>query len=98
MASDLLTADDLAELEFAIASVPDAHPMISGCGGVRKMRWARSGMGKRGGIRVIYFHAVRANVILLIAAYAKNVQEDLTSEQKAQIRKAVRAFEESLEA
>jgi hypothetical protein len=43
-------------------------------------------------------HAARFGRVLLIAVYAKNVQEDLTHEQKSKIRKAVQAFEESLEA
>lgn len=75
MIKDLLTDDELADLEFSLAADPQGHPVVPGAGGVRKARWSRSGMGKRGGIRVIYFYVARVQVVLLIAAYAKNVQE-----------------------
>jgi len=93
----LLTADELAELEFALATNPEAHPVIPGAGGVRKMRWARQGMGKRGGIRVIYFYATASGVVLLMTAYAKNMQEDLTNDQKKAIRNSAETFEKSLD-
>lgn len=53
-------------------------------------------MGKRGGIRVIYYYITRADVVLLMTAYAKNVQENLSDEKKKAIRKTVRVFEESI--
>jgi hypothetical protein len=65
-AAKILSPDELAELEEALASDPAAHPVIPGTGGIRKARWAASarpagrpraaGRGKRGGARVIYFH------------------------------------------
>lgn len=96
MISELLTEDELADLEFALAVRPEAHPIIPGTGGVRKMRWARSGMGKRGGIRVIYYYAADLKAALLMTAYAKNVQENLNNDQKKVIRKIRDKFEESL--
>ena len=43
-------------MESAIAADPAAAPVIPGTGGIRKLRWAGSGRGKRGGIRTIYFY------------------------------------------
>ena len=51
----LLSEDDRREMEAAIVAVPDAAPTIRGTGGIRKLRWAGSGRGKRGGVRAIYF-------------------------------------------
>src|SRR6266566_5162907 len=42
-------------MEFFIACAPEDHPVIPGAGGFRKARWARSGKGKSGGFRVVYF-------------------------------------------
>ena len=95
--SSLLAADELARLEYAIACDPTAHPVIPGTGGARKMRWTRAGMGKRGGIRVVYVHVARANIVLLITAYAKNVQENLTDDQKKAVRNLFSEFVKSLE-
>lgn len=54
-----------------IAADPDAGNVIPGADGARKVRWARPGMGKRGGARVIYFHLVGDEVVLLVMVYAK---------------------------
>jgi hypothetical protein len=96
--AELLTVDGVAALEYAIAVAPSAHPVIPGTGGARKMRWARKGMGKRGGIRVIYFYAARYETVLLMVAYAKNTQENLTNDQKKAVRKLTEGFEKELEA
>lgn len=50
----LLPEDARREMEAAIVAAPDAAPVVRGTGGVRKLRWAGSGRGKRGGIRAIY--------------------------------------------
>jgi mRNA-degrading endonuclease RelE of RelBE toxin-antitoxin system len=51
----LLSVDQRQAMEAAICADPLGAPIISGSGGVRKVRWAASGKGKRGGMRVIYF-------------------------------------------
>ena len=54
-----------------IAANPDAGDVIVGADGARKVRWSRSGSGKSGGVRVIYFHLVDDEVVLLVMVYAK---------------------------
>jgi hypothetical protein len=58
--------------------------------GIRKIRVAVGSRGKRGGARVIYYWAVRKDLILLLYAYAKNVSADLTPRQVAQLAKVVK--------
>jgi hypothetical protein len=55
------------------------------------------GSGKRGGVRVIYFYAISAEVVLLISAYAKNEKENLSNDDKKNICRFVEAFKESLQ-
>ena len=63
---------------------------MKGSGGLRKIRWALRGRGKRGGIRVIYYwHAAEATFYMLFT-YPKTVQDDLTTEQLRALRLAVR--------
>lgn len=50
----LLREDARREMEASIVAAPDAAPVIRGAGGIRKLRWAAAGRGKRGGIRTIY--------------------------------------------
>ena len=54
-----------------IAVNPEAGDVIPGADGARKVRWTRAGMGKRGGVRVIYFHLTDDEVVLLVMVYAK---------------------------
>ncbi|MDP4300380.1 type II toxin-antitoxin system RelE/ParE family toxin [Leptothrix discophora] len=61
-----------------IAESPDAGDVIPGAEGARKVRWARPGMGKRGGARVIYFHLVGDEVVLLVMVYAKAERENVS--------------------
>jgi hypothetical protein len=55
--TELLSDEDYSELQQFLLSQPDAGDVIQGTGGLRKVRWAIEGKGKRGGARVIYFHA-----------------------------------------
>lgn len=74
--------------EFAvwIASHPDAGDVIPGSGGCRKVRWSRKGIGKRGGVRVIYFNRLSQGEIWLLLIYAKNARENVP----AHVLKAVK--------
>lgn len=55
-----------------LAQNPEAGDVVSGSGGVRKVRWARTGMGKRGGVRVIHFNQLDSGLIWLLTIYAKS--------------------------
>lgn len=54
-----------------LAAHPEAGDVIPGTGGLRKVRWGRAGMGKRGGARVIYFNRLEQGEIWLLIVYAK---------------------------
>ena len=66
------------------------HPLngevIPGSGGCRKVRWSRAGMGKRGGVRVIYYNQLDNGLIYLLVIYAKAVRGNIP----AHILKAIR--------
>ena len=50
---------------------------MSGSGGIRKVRWARKGQGKRGGMRVIYSTESSKGLIWLLTIYAKSSKESI---------------------
>ena len=60
-----------------ISTNPEAGEVIPKAEGARKVRWAMQGRGKRGGARVIYFNLLDDGLIMLIAVYAKNEQENV---------------------
>lgn len=73
--------EQMAFVDF-IARNPEAGDVIPGTGGVRKVRWARAGSGKRGGARVIYFYYHADAPIYLLLAYAKASRADMTQDEK----------------
>ncbi len=85
----LMSETDRQVMEAAIIAAPKAAPVIRGTGGIRKLRWAGSGRGKRGGIRTIYFYHVGPGAIYLLAAYAKAAQDDLSSADKKALSRLV---------
>jgi mRNA-degrading endonuclease RelE of RelBE toxin-antitoxin system len=62
LVGDYLTDDDYSQLQAALAEAPERGAVVPGSGGVRKLRWAQPGRGKRGGIRVIYYTKTREGV------------------------------------
>ena len=64
------TQEREAFIDF-IAENPDVGDVIPGADGARKVRWRLQGTGKRGGARVIYFHLVGDELVLLVMVYAK---------------------------
>jgi hypothetical protein len=50
---------------------PETGEVIPGSGGLRKLRWTRAGIGKRGGLRVVYFVRFGPNEFWMLAIYAK---------------------------
>lgn len=69
-----------------IAGEPEAGTVIPGSGGCRKVRWARPGMGKQGGTRVIYFTHLAAGELCMLLVYPKAVRDNIP----AHILKAIR--------
>ena len=77
-------------LQLALLLRPEQGPVIPGSGGLRKLRWATAGQGKRGGLRVIYYWAPEEQVCYMLYAYTKNEQGDLTPAQLRTLAKLVR--------
>jgi hypothetical protein len=53
--AEMLTDDEYHALQETLIQNPKAGPLIPGGKGLRKYRWAASGKGKRGGVRIIYY-------------------------------------------
>ena len=81
-----LDDEEYGEMQALLTLRPDAGNVIKGTGGMRKLRWAGSGRGKRGGLRVIYYWWVAKDRISLLMVYPKNEQDDLTADQLKQLK------------
>ena len=62
----LLVESEIAALERSISERPDAHPVVAGTGSIRKARWGRAGIGKRGGVRAVHYCLVRADLVYML--------------------------------
>lgn len=83
----LMSDADRQLLVDYLAYNPMAGDLIPGTGGVRKLRWALEGRGKRGGARVIYFHHDPGMPLFALTAYAKNERADLSQGDRNDLRR-----------
>lgn len=86
---------DLARLQDQLIKNPQIGAVMQGTGGLRKMRFALD-KGKSGGSRVTYVDFVIHEVIYLIYAYPKNEKDNLTKEERNQMKKLITAIEQTL--
>ncbi len=88
---DLDVESDLFVLQVAIMADPSGPPVISGTGGLRKLRFSppESHSGKSGAIRVCYVFYEEYCLVLLVTAYAKSEQGNLSASEKAGIKKYI---------
>lgn len=84
-----LSDDDYAALQLALVANPEAGDLIPGSGGVRKMRWATAGRGKRGGIRVIYYLRSRQGQIWMLTVYSKTEAASIPAHMLKKIREEI---------
>ena len=88
----IMDDEDFAELQLTLAAAPKQGVIVPGCGGIRKMRYAATGRGKRGGARVIYYFPNNDEEIYLLDIYAKNEQSDLSKERLAELSAEVKEW------
>ena len=81
-ADKIFSVDEKRELIDFLAQNPLAGDEIPGTGGVRKLRFAAAGRGKRGGARVIYYYLDETMPIYALLAYAKPAKTDITPDER----------------
>lgn len=86
---ELMSDDEYGTLQEALITRPAMGDLIQGTGGLRKIRWKQGGQGKRGGIRVIYYLVSERDNLYMLYVYPKSKQENLTPEQKKDLRSIV---------
>lgn len=87
---------DLREVETFLIVNPQYGKVISATGGLRKMRWALPGMGKSGGIRILYVDFPEQEVLYFISLIKKNEKENISKEDKNTISRMINLIEKNL--
>ncbi len=72
-----LSDDEYLGLQVFLLKYPEAGKIVPGSGGVRKLRWAMAGRGKRGGVRVIYYFKKREGEVWMLTIYGKSEVENI---------------------
>ncbi len=80
------------ELVAFVGANPEAGEIMPGTGGVRKLRWAREGAGKRGGARVVYYYHNERLPVFLLTAYSKNRKANLSKAERNEMKRLVPAL------
>jgi hypothetical protein len=76
MRANYLDDDEYGELQDFLMLNPAAGVVVPRSGGVRKLRWARGGAGKRGGLRVIYCVRAERGEFWMLTLYSKTTREN----------------------
>ncbi len=89
--ANYLDDEDYRRLQTDLAANPELGDVMPSTGGFRKMRWAdtRRKKGRRGGLRIIYFHFKADTQIWLMTIYDKNEAADLTQSEKKALKAAI---------
>jgi hypothetical protein len=91
-AEKAMTDAERAGIVDTLAGNPAQGVLIKGTGGLRKMRIGLQGRGKRGGGRVVYWFHSEGFPIVLLAMFAKNEASDLTTSERATLRRIADAL------
>ena len=86
----LLADEEYRLLQWGLVARPELGSLVPGGNGLRKLRWAGSGAGKRGGLRIMYYWDRGASTVYMLYAYSKRDQTDLTRSQIATLAKLIR--------
>lgn len=89
LVAEYLSEPEYRQLQQLLMTDPEAGAVVQGSGGVRKLRWAAPGRGKRGGYRVIYFVRRSPGIIWMLTMYPKNVADNIPAHILRQIREEV---------
>ena len=84
-----LDDDGYRELQTYLNEHPESGKIVPGSGGVRKLRWAAAGRGKRGGLRIIYYLRLARGHIWMLTLYGKNVREDIPAHVLKTLKEAI---------
>jgi hypothetical protein len=88
-AAKIWSTEERLEFFAWIANEPEAGVVIPGSGGCRKVRWARQGMGKQGGTRVIYFAHLAGGELVMLLVYPKAAKDNIPAHILRQVRQEI---------
>jgi len=95
--TELLSDEEYREFQSDLAANPEAGNVIPGLGGLRKIRLALPGRGKRGSARVLYLLFMRAEAVFLVYVFTKGEFGDLPTDKRRIIKRLVKEIKKEFE-
>lgn len=89
-ANQLLSEEEKSDLIAYLSENPQSGVLIQNTGGIRKLRWARSGGGKSGGVRVIYYFHSEIMPLYLLTVFGKNEKANISMKEKQVLSRLVK--------
>lgn len=89
-ASQFLSNGEKSDLVTYLSENPQSGVLIQNTGGIRKLRWAKSGGGKSGGVRVIYYLHSNMMPLYLLTVFGKNEKANISMKEKKALSKLVK--------
>jgi hypothetical protein len=86
----LLRPQEREALITHLAESPRAGVLVQGTGGVRKLRWAREGSGKSGGVRVIYYYHDTRMPLYLLSVFGKGQKANISKAERNELSRLVK--------
>lgn len=84
-----LSDDEYRGLQLYLLQKPDTGDLVRGSGGVRKLRWAATGKGKSGGVRIMYYWKKSDHEIWMLTLYSKSERATIPGHVLKQIAEAI---------
>ncbi len=94
----LLSDEEYRALQNELLEDPERGVLIQGGGGIRKLRFAARGRGKRGGVRVIYYWVKDRHQVYFLVVYPKSRKDDLSDGETAILRELVKGLRDGNDA
>lgn len=91
----LLSEDENKQIISYLAEHPKAGALMQGTGGVRKLRWAKEGGGKSGGVRVIYYYHSEDIPLFMLSLFGKNEKANLSKAECNVLNKLTKILAEN---
>ncbi len=89
-AKKLLSETERERLIHSLAAHPDSGVLLEGTGGIRKVRWKREGMGKSGGVRVMYYYHNEHYPVFLLTVFGTSEQSNMSKAERNELAQLVR--------
>lgn len=89
LVGDYLDDETYSDLQHYLIENPEAGALVRDSGGVRKLRWALPGGGKRGGVRIVYYAQTKQGQIWMLTIYKKSEESTIPAHVLRQIKEEI---------